>query len=87
MTTAKIILKSIKNYGWAEIAYKLKFDEFIKLNPDITDENILIDKFHTDVILKKFQYGEYANIELIIDDNFNIIGGKIFDADDHKLHF
>lgn len=78
MKTEKIILKSIKDYGWSELAYSLKFDKFCMNNPGL-EEDELSDKFYTEVINKKFQYGEFANIEIIFDEDFNIIGGKIID--------
>jgi uncharacterized membrane protein YheB (UPF0754 family) len=75
--TAKITLESIKaSDGWMSIAYELKFDQFKNEHPEL-DEDELSDKFHTEVVYKKFQYGEFANIELIVDENFNIVGGKI----------
>jgi len=77
MKTKTIILESIKNSDvWTEVAFELKFEKFEKENPSL-DEDKLADKFYTDVISKMFEYGEYANIKLTIDENFNITGGKI----------
>ena len=42
------------------------------------DEDELSDKFYTEVVSKFFQYGEYGNFEIIVDEDFNIVGGKIF---------
>ncbi|MFW6225483.1 MAG: hypothetical protein ACOC2W_02705 [bacterium] len=76
--TFKITLKSIKDSdGWVELAYYLKFDEFQKNNPSLNEDE-LHNKFYNEVIYKNFKYGEYANLEIEVDENFNIIGGKIF---------
>lgn len=77
MKTATITLESIKDSdGWMELAHTLKFDKFKLDHPDM-DEDELSNKFYDEVISKKFEYGEYANIELIIDEDFNIVGGRI----------
>ena len=77
MKTAKVTLNSIKDSdGWMELAHTLKFEQFQKENPGL-DEDELSDKFYTEIVLKKFEYGEYANIEIEVDENFNIVGGKI----------
>lgn len=77
MKTAKITLKSIKEPdGWMQLAHELKFESFKKQHPDLDDDEVS-DKFYTEVISKKFQYGEYANLEIEVDEDFNIVGGKI----------
>ncbi len=78
MKTAKIKLTSIKDSdGWNELAYDLKFENFKKEHPNLNEEE-LADKFYTDIVSKKFKYGEFANLEIIFDENFNIVGGKIY---------
>lgn len=78
MKTVKITLESIKDSdGWEELAHSLLFDKFQKQHPEL-EEDDLYDKFYEDVICKKFKYGEYANIEIEVDENFNIVGGRIF---------
>lgn len=78
MKTSKITLTSIKDSdGWADIAYNLKYESYKKEHPEITDEDELSERFYKEVISKKFKYGEYADLELEIDENFNIIGGRI----------
>jgi len=77
MKTAKITLINIKDSdAWCELATKLKYEDFKKENPDL-DEDELSDKFYREVISKKFMYGEYGALELHVDENFNIVGGKI----------
>lgn len=77
MRTEKIVLRSIKDPdGWGQLAFKLKFEKFKKDNPNISDDE-LHDKFYKEVISEKFEWGEYADIEIIVDENFNIVGGKI----------
>ena len=41
------------------------------------NEDDLHDKLH-DKAKSIFEYGEYANLEIEVDENLNIIGGKIF---------
>lgn len=64
MKTAKILIQNYKDSdGWFSLCSDLGL---------LKDEN----ESH-DIVYKYFQYGEYANIEIIIDENFNIVGGKI----------
>lgn len=77
MKTAKITLDSLKDSdGWMELAHELKFDQFKREHPEL-DEDELSDKFYTEIVVKKFKYGEYADIEIEVDENFNIVGGRI----------
>lgn len=77
MKTEKIIL-NVKDYGWSDLAYTLQFDKFKSNNPGMNEDE-LSDKFYTEVIAKKFQYGDFADILIIFDEDFNIVGGKIID--------
>ena len=75
--TVKITLDSIKGSDmWMELAYELKFEQFKNEHPEMDEEEI-DDKFYTEIVIKKFKYGEYADIEIEFDENFNIVGGKI----------
>lgn len=77
MKTSKITLESIKESdGWIELAYDVAFDNFQKEHPDL-EEDALHEKFKEEVVYKRFKYGEYADIEIEVDENFNIVGGKI----------
>ena len=77
MKTAKITLNNIKSSdGWGELAFELKFKKFKSKYPEL-DEDEISDKFYTEIISKKFQYGEFANLEIEFDEDFNIVGGKI----------
>lgn len=77
MKTAKVKLNFVKyTDGWADLCYALKFERFKTDNPHLIDDE-LTDKFYEDVISKKFKYGEFADLELEVDENFNIVGGKI----------
>jgi SOS response regulatory protein OraA/RecX len=77
MKTATIRLESIKDSdGWMELAYDLLFEKFKTEHPDLNEDDAS-DKFYQEVVSKKFRYGEYANLEIKVDENFNIIGGKI----------
>ncbi len=78
MKTAKMEFLSIKDpEGWMELAHELKFEQFKNEHPGM-DEDELSDKFYVEVVSKKFQYGEYGSFEIIVDENFNIVGGRIF---------
>lgn len=75
--TASMTIESIKDSdGWMELAHDLLFEKFKKDHPDL-DEDDLSDSFYKEVVSKKFEYGEYADIEIIVDEDFNIVGGKI----------
>lgn len=76
MKTAKITLDSIKDYGWASLAHELRFEKFKEEHPDLGEDE-LSDKFNEEVIYKKFEWGEFANLEIIFDEDFNIVGGKL----------
>lgn len=76
MKTAKIKIVDHKNTSIEELAYSLLFPKFEKDNPNLEDDD-LHDKFYKEVISKWFDYGEYISLEVEIDENFNIIGGKI----------
>lgn len=78
MATGKITLENIKDSdGWMGLAYEAAFGKFKDEHPNL-DEDELNDKFQEEVVYKKFEYGEYANLEIEVDENFNIIGGRIF---------
>jgi len=77
MKTAETKLTTIKDSGgWADLIYELRFDEFAKNNPTL-DKDELADKFYTEITSKVFEYGEYADLEIVVDENLNIVGGKI----------
>lgn len=78
MKTVKIKLESIKDSdGWIQLTHTLLFEKFKNDNKNL-NEYELSDKFYLEVIEKKFRYGEYANIEIEVDEDFNIISGKIY---------
>jgi len=77
MKTAKIILSSIKDSdGWMELVHTIKFEQFEKEHIGM-DEDDITDRFYNEIVVKKFEFGEYADIEIIVDEDFNIVGGKI----------
>jgi hypothetical protein len=77
MKTHKIILTDIKaSDGWSDMIYTLKFDAFQKEHSEL-DEDELNDLFYEQFVAKNFQYGEYASLELVFDENLNIVKGKI----------
>ncbi len=88
MKTHKITLNNIKDSDtWNELIYVLKFDSFKTKHPELDeemDEDELNDLFYKEVISKTFQYGEFASIELIIDENLKVIDGKILPIKNNK---
>ena len=77
MKTAKMTFNSIKDSdGWMELAHTLLFDKFKKEHSNLNDDE-LSDKFYNEIVSKKFKYGEFGDFEIIVDENFNIVGGKI----------
>ena len=62
--------------GWMELAHTLLFDKFKKEHSNLNDDE-LSDKFYNEIVSKKFKYGEFGDFEIIVDENFNIVGGKI----------
>ena len=81
MKTHKITLNNIKDSDmWNELIYALKFDSFKNEHPELDeeeDEDELNDLFYEEVVSKTFQYGEFASLELVIDENLKVIDGKI----------
>lgn len=74
MKTSKMYLDSIKDSdGWMELAYEL-FKE--QVDRDYVEEDEAHRNLH-DKANKIFQYGEYANIEIEVDEKLNIVGGRI----------
>jgi len=72
----EIVLRNIKDSDiWMELTHDLKWNQFKKENPNLNEDE-LSDKFYEKVVHKYFYYGEYANILLQVDENFNIVGGK-----------
>ena len=66
MKTAKINIESYKDSdGWFSLCSELGL---------LKEEN---GEQNHDIVYKMFEYGEYADMEIIIDENFNIVGGKI----------
>lgn len=82
MKTSKIILETIKcTDGWAELIWDLRYDKFVKDHPELSelddDGEKLTDTFHEENTYLFFEHGEFADLELIFDEDLNIIGGKI----------
>ncbi len=69
MKTAKIKLTNIKcSDGWFELCQTL----FAQPNEDLNEEPI-----SNKICYNVFEHGEYGTIEIEVDENFNIVGGKI----------
>lgn len=86
----KIVLKNVMAQDqWNEMMYEFFFDSFEKENPHLDpknshdDENEIVRKFHEKFILPNFKinYGHYntemADLELLIDQDLNVVSGKI----------
>ena len=75
--TVRMVFNSIKdNDCWVNLAYELRFEMFKSVNSDM-DMDELLDKFYNEEVCKYFKYGEYGNFEIIVDEDFNIVGGRI----------
>lgn len=61
---------------WSEMIYALKFDAFKKEHPEL-DEDACSDLFYDQVISQMLQYGEYASLEIVFDENLKIIDGQL----------
>jgi len=76
--TKTIIIDNIKMPdGWSELVWELKFDEYKKTHQELDVEEELPDAFYKDVISKMFKYGDFGKIEITVDEEFNIIQGKV----------
>lgn len=76
MKTSKITFENIKNEGFYELGYDLMFDKIKLENPELNEEDL--HEFVNNKIGEKFYCLEYGNIEIEVDEDFNIIGGKVF---------
>lgn len=76
MKTAKISLENIKDEGWYELGYELMFDKIKLENSQLNEDDL--HQLINSKIREKFEYLEYGNIMIEVDENFNIIGGKVF---------
>jgi hypothetical protein len=74
--TATMYLGSLKDPdGWQELLYEL-----IPLAPEEKeewDENHPNEKRRSELSKRFFEFGEYANVELVFDENLNIVGGRL----------
>lgn len=78
MKIVKIVLTSVSSSdNWANLAHELWFDKFKKKNSNL-DQDELADKFYNEVVRMKFSYGEYANMEIEVNEKLEIVGGRIF---------
>ena len=76
--TAKISFDNLKDPdGWNELIHELKWNKFEAEHPDL-DEDELCEKFYKEIVSKTFQYGEFGAIEIEVDEDLNIVGGKVF---------
>lgn len=78
MKTVKMSFDSIKDSdGWMVLCYELKFEQFKQEHSNLSEDE-LSDKFYKEVVTEHFEYGEFGSFEIVIDENFNIVGGKIY---------
>ncbi len=77
----KIRLNDIKEPDlWRDMASKLKLEKFKEEHPELVNDECddsMYDAFREQVLDQYFEFCEYANIEIHIDENFNIVGGSI----------
>lgn len=75
MKTIKIEIEECKDTSLIQVVYNLFCDD-----KELTDEES--DKL-SEKSSKIFEYGEYMNAEIIVDENLNIIGGRIIPFKDN----
>lgn len=80
MKTAKIVLSSIKDHGWWDLLLELGL--LAVKGEDGCDGSEPISAEVAEKINQHFKYGEYASIEIEVDDDMNIIGGRILRLDE-----
>lgn len=77
----KIRLNDIKEPDlWLEMARKLKLEKFKGEHPELIDDECddsVNDAFREQVLDQYFEFCEYADLEIHIDENFKIVGGSI----------
>jgi len=76
MKTVKMTIESYYPSGWYELANDLLFEKFKKDRPHHNPKE-LDDDFYNLVVNQIFEYGEFANIEIEVDEDLNIVGGRI----------
>jgi len=76
MKTTKLVINTYKDTSLSEIAFELFFDKFKSEHSNL-EEDELNDKFYNDVVSKIFEWGEYVNLEIEIDENLNVVGGRL----------
>ncbi len=70
--TAKIVLDDIKDPdGWQEVLHKLGLVSCDEDGNDTSTET------HQRLVKEHFKWGEYASLELEIDEDLNVVGGKV----------
>ncbi len=70
--TAKIVLDDIKDPdGWQEVLRGLGFVSCDEDGNDTSTEE------HRRLVKEHFKWGEYASLELEIDEDLNVVGGKV----------
>lgn len=84
MKTYQINITNYKDTSLYESVQELLFEKF-KLKYPCLKEDKLNDKFYNEVVAKIFEYGEYLNAQIEIDENLNIVGGKIIPCSDINL--
>ncbi len=75
MKTAKLTIENYKDTSLGEVLFTLFYSKFEEENKDL-DEDEISDKFH-EKYKDIFEYDEYGNFEIEIDENLNIVGGRV----------
>lgn len=74
MAIGTILLENVKDSdGWMGLVYDIFSDKYEK---EGLSEDDLHDKLHNKAN-SIFHYGEYTDLEIEVDENLNIVGGRI----------
>ena len=85
----KIRLNDIKEPDlWWDMARKLKYEKFKEEHPELVNDECddsMSDAFREQVLDQYFEFCEYADLEIHIDENFKIVGGSILKRECFKI--
>ena len=73
--TSKITISSYHDPELIEVVHELFHDKFKQESPVMSDDE-LNEKLHEETT-KIFEYGEFMNCEIIVNQSLDIVGGKI----------
>lgn len=76
MRTVKLKIDNHKDTGAYEFIYDLLYEKFKEDHKELNEDE-LDEMFYKNVVENILEYGEFISLEVDVDENLNIIGGKI----------